>query len=191
MISEHSSKNRNVMLLISAIILLIGIFLCAYSSVIFQEGNPWKEIKGIYQLNFTSKDIVKLSPSEEMYITKSKNGKEIITQFMKDRGYEYADQMGSGYFFKSPSGVSAIAVHRYYSRFYSLWNITQDIKAISLKDKLMECMPKSDSASHERCIELLKQITDYKSCVAAGFSIMKSNPPQCTPLDGRTFVEGV
>ena len=44
-------------------------------------------------------------------------------------------------------------------------------------------------ASHEKCNELLKQITDYKSCVAAGFSIMKSNPPQCATPDGRIFVE--
>jgi tryptophan-rich sensory protein len=32
-------------------------------------------------------------------------------------------------------------------------------------------------------------ITDYDSCVNAGFSIMKSNPPQCATPDGRTFIQ--
>jgi hypothetical protein len=59
----------------------------------------------------------------------------------------------------------------------------------SLAEELRDCLPKSDTASHEKCNELLKQITDYDSCVNTGFSIMKSNPPQCATPDGRTFVE--
>jgi hypothetical protein len=47
----------------------------------------------------------------------------------------------------------------------------------------------SDTASKEKCDELLKQITDFDSCVMAGFSIMKSNPPQCATPDGRTFIQ--
>jgi hypothetical protein len=56
-------------------------------------------------------------------------------------------------------------------------------------DELKECLPKSDTASHEKCNELLKQITDFDSCVMAGFSIMKSNPPQCAAPDGRIFIQ--
>jgi hypothetical protein len=59
----------------------------------------------------------------------------------------------------------------------------------TLAEELRDCLPKSDTASHEKCNELLKQITDYDSCVNAGFSIMKSNPPQCATPDGRTFIQ--
>ncbi|MFZ5390962.1 MAG: hypothetical protein ACOZAJ_01650 [Patescibacteria group bacterium] len=125
MIFEHSSKNKKILLLISFIILVLGIFVFFCSSVIFQEGNPWPQIKGITQLNFGSKDVVKLDIGENKYITKS-NNPEIIKSFMKDRGYEFTEQMGSGYLFKSPIGTSTVATHRYYSRFYSLWSITEN-----------------------------------------------------------------
>jgi|GEM_PF-84749 len=61
----------------------------------------------------------------------------------------------------------------------------------SLADELRDCLPKSDAASHEKCLALLKQITNYNECVKAGFSISKSNPPQCAIPDGRTFTEEV
>lgn len=125
MIFEHSSKNKKILLLASAIILVAGIFLSLYSSVIFQEGNPWPQIKGMVQLKFGDSDIVKLSGSDNKFMTESKNG-TIIHDFMKTKGYEFTEQMGSGYFFKSTTGQTAIATHKYYSRYYSLWTITEN-----------------------------------------------------------------
>jgi len=317
--------------------ILLVVFVLAfllYSPIIFQEGNPWPEIKGIVQLKFSDSDIVKLPGSDNKFMTESKNG-TVIHDFMKTKGYEFTGQMGSGYFFKSLTEQSAVATHKYYSRYYSLWTITennndsnnnlwatttndqgitfqypkellakyvsvaewppvikietgtyscqttpQEISSMSditsqrmvddrtycvniknegaagstyssyaytttkngklvnvsftlqypncnnydegqsqactsereafdidstvdrivqsivakqeqrtLADELRDCLPKSDTASHEKCNELLKQITGYDSCVTAGFSIMKSNPPQCATPDGRTFVE--
>jgi hypothetical protein len=331
MIFEHQSKNKKILLIASLAVLAIGFLAFMYSPVIFQEGNPWPEIKGIVQLKFSGKDIVQLSGSDNKFMTESKNG-TMIHDFMKDRGYEFTGQMGSGYFFESATGQSAIATHKYYSRYYSLWTITendnnlwttttddargvtfqypkellakyvsvvewppvikietgtyscqttpQEISSMSditsermvddrtycvniknegaagsvyssyvyttakngklvnvsftlqypncnnydevqrkactsgreafdidstvdrifqsivakqeqktLAEELRDCLPKSDTASHEKCNELLKQITDYDSCVNAGFSIMKSNPPQCATPDGRTFIQ--
>jgi len=127
MIFEHSSKNKKILLLVSAIILIAGIFLSLYSSVIFQEGNPWPQIKGIVQLKFGDSDIVQLSGSNNKFMTESKNG-TMIHDFMKTKGYEFTGQMGSGYFFKSVIGQTAIATHKYYSRYYSLWTITENTK---------------------------------------------------------------
>jgi hypothetical protein len=313
--------------------ILLAVFVLAfllYSPIIFQEGNPWPEIKGMTQLKFGDSDIVKLSGSDNKFMTESKNG-TTIHDFMKDRGYEFTGQMGSGYFFESATVQKAIATHKYYSRYYSLWTITendnnlwttttdalgvtfqypkellakyvsvaewppvikietgtyscqttpQEISSMSditserlvdnrtycvniknegaagsvyssyiyttakndklvkvsftlqypncnnydegqsqactsereafdidstvdrivqsivvkqeqrtLAEELRDCLSKSDTASHEKCNELLKRVVDYDSCVNAGFSIMKSNPPQCATPDGRTFVE--
>lgn len=33
------------------------------------------------------------------------------------------------------------------------------------------------------------EITNYEECVAAGFAIMKSNPPQCATPEGKIFFE--
>jgi len=125
MIFECSSKKKIVLLIISLVILALGVFIIFYSSVIFQEGNPWPQIKGIAQLTFGSKDVVKLDIRENKYITKG-NNPEIIKSFMRDKGYIFTGQMGSGYLFKSDAGMGAVATHRYFGRFYSLWTITEN-----------------------------------------------------------------
>ena len=125
MIFEHSSKNKKVLFIASLIVLLLGVFMIFYSPVIFQEGNPWPQIKGIMQLKFSDAGIVQLSGSDNKFMTESKNGM-MIHNFMKNKGYEFTGQVGSGYFFKSPTGKSAVATHKYYSRFYSLWTITEN-----------------------------------------------------------------
>jgi len=114
--------------------ILLAVFVLAsllYSPIIFQEGNPWPEIKGIAQLKFGDNAIVKLSGSDNKFMTESKNG-TMIHDFMKAKGYEFTEQMGSGYFFKSTTG-SAVATHKYYSRHYSLWNITETNNADSIE----------------------------------------------------------
>lgn len=111
------------------LVFIFGVSFFAYSSVIFQEGNPRPQMSGVYQLNFDHKDIVKLSDTENKYMTKSKNGKDILLNFMKGKGYEFTEQMGSGYLFKLSTGGGAVATHRYYSRYYSIWKITENSQA--------------------------------------------------------------
>lgn len=65
------------------------------------------------------------------------------------------------------------------------------VEKIDIALELQECLPKSDTGSRDRCLELMKLITNYEECVAAGFPIMKSNPPQCATLDGRIFTENI
>lgn len=125
---------------------------------------------------------------------------------MKERGYDFTEQMGSGYLFKSQTGASAVATHRYYSRYYSLWTITENKSEAengyakpeepekepgkkTIAEELEECLPKSDMGSHERCNELLATIRNFDDCVNAGFPIMKSNPPQCASPDSRSFTD--
>lgn len=71
--------------------------------------------------------------------------------------------------------------------------IVQSIKIkseqLSIAEQLKDCLPKSDAASHEKCVELLAAIRNFDDCVKAGFAIMKSNPPQCTSPDDRTFID--
>jgi hypothetical protein len=59
----------------------------------------------------------------------------------------------------------------------------------TLASQLAKCLVSSYSGDKEKCDGLLKQITDFNSCVMAGFSILKSNPAQCQTIDGRTFVQ--
>jgi len=118
------AKDKKIFLILSLLILAIGLLALFYSPVLFQEGNPWPQLKGIVQLNLGNENVVKLDIGENKYITKNDNP-EIIKSFMGDKGYEFTEQMGSGYLFKSVTGASAVATHRYYSRYYSLWTIAE------------------------------------------------------------------
>lgn len=194
---EHSSKNKKPLFIISVLILILGIFLFLYSPVIFQEGNPGPLFQGIIKLNLSSENIVKLRGADNKYLTKSKNGQETIKLFMSGKDYDFADQMGSAYFFEGLNGKNALAIHKYFSRYYSLWSLVENDKnreifveeKISLAEELADCLPKSDILSHEKCNELLASIVNFSDCVEAGFSIMKSNPSQCATVDGRVFID--
>ena len=199
---------KNKAIIIAIISFALGVLIYNFSSVIFQEGNPCPQINGIAQLTFGKSDIVKLSGPDNKYLTKNRGGWESIDSFLKNEGYEFTEQMGSGYFYRSSSS-DIVMTRRQYSRFYVIWKISESnpiietgdqitvdpltingvVDSKNISQELEECLPKSDMSSHEKCNELLKQITDYKSCVVAGFSIMKSNPPQCATPDGRIFVE--
>ena len=122
---SFKNPTKNIAIIIAIVSFALGALIYNYSIVIFQEGNPWPEIKGIVQLKFSGKDIVQLSGSDNKFMTESKNG-TMIHDFMKDRGYEFTGQMGSGYFFETATGQKAIATHKYYSRYYSLWTITKN-----------------------------------------------------------------
>lgn len=116
------NKKRIFICLGILIVIFVFVFLL-YKPVIFQEGNPAPLIKGIIQLNFTPDKIVKLDMDGDRYLTESKNGKEVLVGLLKNQGYEFVDQMGSGYFFKDKDDNALLATHRYYSRFYSIWNL--------------------------------------------------------------------
>jgi hypothetical protein len=84
--------------------------------------------------------------------------------------------------------------HLFYGRKVELCNCGEGKcfngeRCTSIADEIEDCMPKSDIASRDRCQELLNNIRNFDDCVAAGFSIMKSNPPQCATPDGRTFIQ--
>ena len=121
MMFEHLSKNKSSLLIISIIFLISG-FIYLNVPIIFQEGSPCPQIKGIVELSISHKDMVELSANK--YMTRSQDGSEAIKSFMKEKGYDFKEQMGSGYLFESLEGKSAVAVHKYYSRYYSIWNIT-------------------------------------------------------------------
>jgi len=177
--------------MIAIISFALGAFIYNYFPVIFQEGNPWPQIKGVAQLTFGGSDMVKLSSSDNSYLTKSQGGLEAVDGLLRARGYEFVEQMGSGYFYGS-SESNTILVGRQYSRFYTIWTLSEAqpvSRDRSLADELEDCLPKSDMGSLEKCNELLATVDDFTDCVDAGFPIMKSNPPQCTTPAGQIFIE--
>ena len=73
-------------------------------------------------------------------------------------------------------------------------NIFQTIKFESasntLADQIARCLVSSSSEGQEKCDELLKQITDFDSCVMAGFPVTKSDSLTQCQVGGKIFTEG-
>lgn len=195
MFLNSSLKKKITLTIVSLVFIFLGLFIFLYSSVIFQEGNPWPQIKGVIKLSLTDKEIIPVSANK--YITKSDDGAEVINRYLENKGYNFIEQMGSGYLYQSADQLISV-VRRQYSRFYLIWNIGESNSLNNLvesrdhntiAEELQECLPKSDMASYEKCNELLAEIRNFADCVSAGFNIMKSNPPQCTVPDGRIFTD--
>jgi len=63
------------------------------------------------------------------------------------------------------------------------------IENLTLAQQLRDCLPKSDTASKEKCNRLIKTIMTFNQCVDAEFSVTKHYPDQCQTPDGRIFVD--
>lgn len=60
--------------------------------------------------------------------------------------------------------------------------------AKTLLEKLQDCLPKSDMGSKQICDDLIKTISTYTDCAAAGFPIQETYPERCSTPDGRSFI---
>lgn len=118
-------NKKRIFICLGILVVAAALPLALYRPIIFQEGNPAPLLKGIMRLNFTQDRVVKLDVAGDRYLTKSKNGQEVLADWLKDQGYGFIDQMGSGYFFKDQADNALLATHRYYSRFYSIWSLTR------------------------------------------------------------------
>lgn len=105
------------------IVVLLTSFFLIYKNTIFQEGNPLPVLSGILKLNFTSENIVPIAENNDKYITKNSNGRDSLVSLMAEKGYEFLDQMGSGYFFKKEGQPNVAIMHRYYSTYYDIWDV--------------------------------------------------------------------
>lgn len=184
-----TNPRKTIIIVLATMLLILGAAFWLYSPAIFQEGNPWPQIKGATQLLLGKDRIVKLDNGYHM--TRTAGGYDALRELVGRDGYRPTEQLGSGFFFRALDGRTLVVTHRYYSRQFSLWKISQGEKLPepSIAEQIRQCMALSNWASHETCLRLIATINDFDSCVAAGFSIMKSNPPQCATPDGRTFVE--
>lgn len=90
--------------------------------LIFQERNPILIIKGIIELNTGNEEFVKLSENPIQYICKVENGEEKLMNLMKNDGWRFIEQNGSGYFFKKKDR-SVIIKNSNFTKRYLIWKI--------------------------------------------------------------------
>ncbi|MEW9670606.1 hypothetical protein [Ammoniphilus sp. 3BR4] len=106
------------------VFLMIGLLACAnyLSALISQEGNPIPFATAIIKLDTTNSDMIKVTeqPDEITYIARTSSGNKPFTNFMKTKGYQFKEQLGSGYIFEK-NGEKLIVSSRQYTGNYTIW----------------------------------------------------------------------
>lgn len=113
------------------VFLLLFLILIAYLAypALKQEENPVQVINGIVQLNLRGLDLYEYDSNliSKQYITKSKDGFEVIRKMLEDEGWLFKEQFGSGFLFeystneKKHISISSIQ----FTRYFKLWLIPQ------------------------------------------------------------------
>jgi len=190
------AKNKKILLIAPLAVLTIVFLAFVYSPVILQEGNPWPEIKAISQLTFGGSDIVRLSGSDNKYFTKSQGGPQTIDLFMKDGGYEFGDQMGSGYFYKS-SSKTVVLTRRQYSRFYAIWTVSDftaetnnDLWKSATRNGITFQYPETLLTEYIHTVDWPPQVqvlNEPFTCTEAGEEIDRAGQTLKRMVDDRTY----
>jgi hypothetical protein len=116
--------------LIIVVLLPIGYIYLRFGSALTQEGNPIPYLSSIIKLELSNngKEKVVDGQHEERYISefKVKYPYGIAIESMKSLGWEFKEQMGSGFIFEK-NGQKAIVETRQYSKQYYIWDVPKEV----------------------------------------------------------------
>ncbi|MEQ6377458.1 zf-HC2 domain-containing protein [Bacillaceae bacterium S4-13-56] len=123
LVSRIKSKILTVIMTLIVTFTLIGFFIGAYGSVVFQEGNPIPIVTSILKIEFSDSEYVKFSSSPDRYITEFEEERySVMKEYMKERGWTFKEQMGSGFIFDN-EGEQLVVETRQYTRNYYIWDV--------------------------------------------------------------------
>ncbi|PLS17480.1 hypothetical protein CVD28_13110 [Bacillus sp. M6-12] len=111
------------------VVLLIGIFIFTFGSALTQEGNPAPILTSIMKLELFNNGYEKISDSHNMvtYVSekKGKYAFRFTKKFMKDHGWSFKEQIGSGLLFVKNKKVVTIETRQYTKNYY-LWKLPKE-----------------------------------------------------------------
>ncbi|MCM3677412.1 hypothetical protein M3699_27505 [Peribacillus simplex] len=111
-------------------ILIIGLILLRFGSALFQEGNPTPILTSIMNLELEKSDYELFSETNihNKYVSDNTGiyRYDVIKGFMKEKGWDFKEQMGSGLVFKKDEQTIVVET-RQYSKHYILWNIPKEV----------------------------------------------------------------
>ncbi|WP_245712485.1 hypothetical protein [Anaerobacillus alkalilacustris] len=121
---------RLLVIILVIVILLIGIIGIKFGSALGQEGNPTPVLTAIMKLESSNSHYEQVTDTEQGIKFVSKNGsgsqEKIIKEFMVEKGFEFKEQMGSGYIFEKDE-MTTIVVTRLFTKNYFLWEVPNEV----------------------------------------------------------------
>lgn len=111
------------------LIIMTGLITLRFGSALFQEGNPLPILTSIMDLELSNSEYEKFSESKirNRYVS-ANTGKfrtNVIKEFMKEKGWDFKEQMGSSLVFENDEETLVIET-RQYSNHYILWSIPSE-----------------------------------------------------------------
>lgn len=94
-----------------------------------QEGNPIPILTSILKLESLDYDYQLFSDttSKNSYVSKAGDYQyDPVKDFMKERGWDYKEQMGAALVFEK-DGENTIIETRQYSKYYFIWNVPKEV----------------------------------------------------------------
>jgi len=132
---------KKVLIVLLLLILLFIGFILRFGSALTQEGNPLPYIIAIikYELSNNGYEVVLETTNETRYISKfeKKYPLGMVKEFMKTRGWEFKEQMGSGLVFEKDKETITIET-RQYSKHYFIWDIPKELSAENIKSNVFD-----------------------------------------------------
>lgn len=111
-------------------ILLIGLVGIRFGSALAQEGNPLPILASILDLEISGSAYEQFAESETQHRYVSPNTGElrynVIIEFMKDKGWDFEEQLGSGFVFIK-GDESLVIESKLYSEHYFLWDVPSEV----------------------------------------------------------------
>lgn len=110
-------------------ILISGLLALRFGGALSQEGNPLPILSSILNLEVSDSDYEQFAESETQHRYVSANSGEVrydvITEFMNDHGWDFDEQLGSGFIFKK-GDESLVTETKQYSTHYFLWDVPSE-----------------------------------------------------------------
>jgi hypothetical protein len=112
------------------LVLLFGFLVLRFGSALTQEGNTISILTSIMKLELSNNKYEKISDTKNKltYVSDYKKNSPYRTaeQFMKEKGWDFKEQIGSGLVFEK-SGEVIVIETRQFSRHYFLWSVPNEI----------------------------------------------------------------
>ncbi len=116
---------RLLTIVLSISMIALGFIALRFGGALSQEGNPLPILISISKLEFTGSDYEQFSESDQeiRYVSENNGGSryDIVKGFMKDRGWNFKEQMGSGLLFEKDKQTTIVET-RQFSKYYFLWD---------------------------------------------------------------------
>ncbi len=121
---KTGAYRRRVRLLAAALLAFAVLWGCSrYAPVIFQRGNPVPYLSAAMQIDTDNRYVkVDVPGSYGIYITLRGDSGRLFYDIAYDRGFEFVEQMGSGYVFSDGTNRFTIS-SEVYLRYFTVWTV--------------------------------------------------------------------